>query len=64
MRYLQGLRRLKTLWLGENPIADIPGYRMYVLKCLPQIEKLDNDNVSSEERKQAEHVNLDDFEDT
>lgn len=61
IRYLQPLRRLKILWLGENPIADIPGYRLFVLKCLPQIEKLDNDNVSADEKSKAEYVDIDDF---
>jgi Leucine-rich repeat (LRR) protein len=50
VRYLQPLRKLKILWLGENPIADIQGYRQFVIKCLPQIEKLDNDMISGEEK--------------
>ena len=33
--YLQNLRKLRILWLGENPIAEIPGYRQFVIKCLP-----------------------------
>lgn len=62
MRYLQNLRKLRTLWLGENPIADIPRYRWYVIKCLPQIEKLDNDMVSGEDRQKAESIDIDEFE--
>lgn len=50
VRYLMNLRKLRTLWLGENPIADIPKYRWFVIKCLPQIEKLDNDMVTAEDR--------------
>jgi cilla- and flagella-associated protein len=54
VRYLQPLKRLRTLWLGENPIADIPGYRHFVIKCLPQIEKLDNDMVSADDKMKAD----------
>jgi Leucine-rich repeat (LRR) protein len=42
LRYLQDLPKLRTLWLGENPVAQIPGYRMTVIKTLPQLQKLDN----------------------
>lgn len=27
VRYLQNLRKLRIVWLGENPLAEIPGYR-------------------------------------
>jgi hypothetical protein len=33
-----------------------------VVKCLPQIEKLDNDMVSAEDKQKADNVDLDDFE--
>lgn len=62
VRYLQPLRRLKILWLGENPIAEIPGYRYFVIKCLPQIEKLDNDNISADDKMKADQIDIDDFE--
>ncbi|CDW84017.1 leucine rich repeat family protein [Stylonychia lemnae] len=61
VRYLQPLRKLRILWLGENPIADIQGYRQFVIKCLPQIEKLDNDMISGEEKQRSDNVDLDDF---
>jgi len=35
VRYLQNLRKLSKLWLGENPVADIPMYRFIVIKMLP-----------------------------
>ena len=35
LRYLQDLQNLKTLWLGENPVSQIPGYRLTVIKTLP-----------------------------
>jgi Leucine-rich repeat (LRR) protein len=62
VRYLQPLKRLRTLWLGENPIADIPGYRHFVIRCLPQIEKLDNDMVSADDKMKADMVDIDSFE--
>lgn len=62
IRYLQPLRKLRILWLGENPIADVAGYRSYVVKCLPQIEKLDNDMVSADDKAKAESVDIDDFD--
>ena len=44
--YLTGLKNLKVLNLGENPISmengGIPFYRSVVLKHLPWLEKLDD----------------------
>lgn len=54
VRYLQPLRNLRTLWLGENPIAEVPGYRYFVIKCLPQLEKLDNDMVTADDKMKAD----------
>ncbi len=39
------------MWLAENPVATIWGYREYVLKKLPKLEKLDNIEVTEEERQ-------------
>jgi Leucine-rich repeat (LRR) protein len=35
IRYLINLKKLAKLWLGENPVADIPMYRLVVVKMLP-----------------------------
>jgi hypothetical protein len=57
--YLQGLRQLHTLWLSDNPCADDtvteegPWYRPFVLRMLPQLRKLDNVAITSEERAMA-----------
>ncbi|KAF2900162.1 hypothetical protein ILUMI_06029 [Ignelater luminosus] len=51
--YLQGLPNLKSLWLGENPCANVDGYRMTVLRTLPQLQKLDNVAVTQEELREA-----------
>ncbi|XP_044264838.1 acidic leucine-rich nuclear phosphoprotein 32 family member A isoform X3 [Tribolium madens] len=52
--YLQNLPNLKNLWLGENPCANADGYRLAVIKALPQLQKLDNVQVSQEELREAQ----------
>ncbi|XP_039307092.1 acidic leucine-rich nuclear phosphoprotein 32 family member A isoform X3 [Solenopsis invicta] len=51
--YLQGLPNLRNLWLGENPCAESSGYRLAVLRVLPNLEKLDDKIVSPEEVQSA-----------
>ncbi|CAL7948644.1 unnamed protein product [Xylocopa violacea] len=51
--YLQGLPNLRNLWLGENPCAEKEGYRLAVLRALPNLQKLDNEIVSPEEVQTA-----------
>lgn len=53
--YLRDLPRLKNLWLEENPCAegDADLYRWTVLKNVPQLQKLDNVGVTSEEMAEA-----------
>uniref|UniRef100_A0ABD2WK70 U2A'/phosphoprotein 32 family A C-terminal domain-containing protein n=1 Tax=Trichogramma kaykai TaxID=54128 RepID=A0ABD2WK70_9HYME len=51
--YLQRLTNLKNLWLGENPCAEVEGYRLSVLKTLPNLEKLDDKIVTPEEVQTA-----------
>ncbi|XP_076293746.1 uncharacterized protein LOC143215477 isoform X7 [Lasioglossum baleicum] len=51
--YLQGLPNLRNLWLGENPCADKDGYRLAVLRALPNLQKLDDKVVSAEEVQTA-----------
>ncbi|CAH0550633.1 unnamed protein product [Brassicogethes aeneus] len=52
--YLQNLPNLKSLWLGENPCANVEGYRMSVIKALPQLQKLDNVAVTPEEVRDSQ----------
>ncbi|XP_011635525.1 protein C21orf2 homolog isoform X2 [Pogonomyrmex barbatus] len=47
--YLQDLPNLRNLWLDENPCAEKEGYRLAVLRALPNLEKLDDKIVSPEE---------------
>jgi len=52
--YLQNLPNLKNLWLAENPCAETDGYRLAVLRALPQLQKLDNMAVTQDELKEAQ----------
>lgn len=44
LSHLRPLTRLRVLWLAENPCCgtDTNGYRLTVLRCLPRLQKLDN----------------------
>lgn len=50
LQYLQNLPMLDTLWLEENPICGDPRYRQTVISMLPNLTKLDNQEISLEER--------------
>lgn len=62
LKYLCNLRRLKILSLNENPIADHPLYRLLVIKCVPSLEKLDNDIVTTEEKAKAMQVDESEYD--
>ena len=44
--YLQKLLNLRVLWLSNNPCAECDNYRLYVIKMLPGLLKLDNAEVT------------------
>ncbi|KAI8799657.1 hypothetical protein BJ742DRAFT_128974 [Cladochytrium replicatum] len=50
LRYLSGLEKLRILWLAENPIADIPEYRRFVVRYVPHLDSLDGVSVTQQER--------------
>ncbi|DBB16550.1 TPA: hypothetical protein ACH3X3_014812 [Trebouxia sp. C0006] len=54
VQWLVDLPDLRVLWLSDNPCADIPKYRQKVLQYLPKLTKLDNDDVTDEEKRDAE----------
>ena len=58
IKYLTYCPSLRVLWLWDNPIADHPLYRTYIIKMLPNLVKLDNANVTAEERADASKVNI------
>ncbi|KAL6104661.1 cfap410 [Pungitius sinensis] len=51
LSYLRPLTRLRVLWLAENPCCgtDSNLYRLTVLRCLPRLQKLDNQVVTEDE---------------
>lgn len=58
VQHLTNLRKLKVLWLNDNPCANLPHYRQYVLHYLPNLAKLDSQDVTDDERRQAQHSSL------
>lgn len=58
IRYLVELPDLKILWLLENPCSNVPNYREYVIKRLPNLVKLDNEAITPEERSAAAKLNI------
>ena len=55
IEHLVPLTNLKIIWLAENPVATITGYRQHVIRKLPQLEKLDNIEISLEEKQAAQN---------
>ncbi|XP_037727114.1 uncharacterized protein LOC119558038 [Drosophila subpulchrella] len=55
LNYLSNAHSLTSLWLDDNPCAVAAGskYRACVLRKLPQLKKLDNVDVSEQERQAA-----------
>ena len=47
INYLTNLKNLKILWLKENPISNLPNYKIYILNKLPQLVKLDNFEINN-----------------
>ncbi|KAH8298662.1 hypothetical protein KR018_009877 [Drosophila ironensis] len=56
--YLQNLPALKFLWLEENPCCERVGskYRSIVLRALPNLQKLDNIEVTQSELDEAQRA--------
>ncbi|GAB6025262.1 hypothetical protein CHUAL_010682 [Chamberlinius hualienensis] len=57
--YLRDLPKLRHFWLEDNPCATGDRYRLTVLKYLPNLKKLDNIVVNSDELSDAERYGLD-----
>ncbi|XP_048035036.1 leucine-rich repeat-containing protein 23 isoform X3 [Megalobrama amblycephala] len=64
MRALRNLesvgQTLKALVLLENPLAKTDDYRMYVISHLPQLERLDKDPITAEEKSAAQEKEFED----
>eukprot|EP00873_Tetraselmis_striata_P010561 jgi/Tetstr1/430825/TSEL_020608.t1 len=58
VQYLVSLPELSVLWLSDNPCAETPDYRAQVIRALPALTKLDNEEIKPEERAAAEAAEL------
>ena len=56
INYLTGLPELQTLWLADNPITKEPNYRKFVIAMLPHLTKLDEVDITPQEREEATKV--------
>ena len=60
IQHLKNLKQLKVLWLWDNPICEQQNlYRPYIIHVLPHLMKLDNLNVTQEEKDAALKLNFD-----
>lgn len=50
---LRGLRQLRYLSLIDCPVSRTPGYRLAVIRMLPQLRALDFERITAAERRQA-----------
>lgn len=59
-RFLAEIPNLRILWLAQNPISEQENYRKQIINLIPQLYKLDQDLITSNERKGIEEprVNL------
>lgn len=53
VNYISGLRKLRVLWLCDNPCAQRADYRLSVIRALPSLTKLDNEDITEAERVNA-----------
>mmetsp|Transcript_27191 Transcript_27191/g.24077 ORF Transcript_27191/g.24077 Transcript_27191/m.24077 type:complete len:236 (+) Transcript_27191:34-741(+) len=58
IHHLKHLPNLKVLWLWDNPLSNHKHYRLYIIKVLPKLKKLDNAAVSQEEKLAAKKLDL------
>ncbi|XP_065331782.1 cilia- and flagella-associated protein 410 isoform X9 [Cloeon dipterum] len=57
--YLQDCANLQNLTLSENPCTNAEGYRLSVIRALPRLQKLDDLEVTDEERRTAVRQGVD-----
>ena len=56
LKYLSSCTRLRELWLGQNPISSKPEYRYIVIRYLPFLCKLDNNEIMEEDREGTSQI--------
>jgi len=50
VRHLSNLKNIKVLWLSDNPCSSVENYRLYIIKMLPQLVKIDSHEITDDER--------------
>lgn len=53
IRYLSKLSQLRVVNFLDNPIVNLPGYRLLMIKTVPSLERLDDIVVTDKERELA-----------
>jgi hypothetical protein len=48
-----------VLWLSDNQCSQEPLYRPFIIKALPQLKKIDSQEITEEERQKAYMMNFD-----
>ena len=51
--YLSTCNNLRKLWLKDNPITNIYDYRLQIIRILPHLQFLDDQEITNEEREMA-----------
>ena len=51
--YLSTCNNLRKLWLKDNPITKMYDYRLQIIKILPRLQFLDDEEITNEEREMA-----------
>ena len=54
IKHLTECDNLTKLWLKENPICNNPNYRDVIICVLPQVQNLDDIEITDQERERAE----------
>ena len=61
-KFLTYCPNLKVLWLQDNPIAEHPLYRQYIIKLLPNLIKLDSAAITMEERQEVAKTSFTEYD--
>eukprot|EP00746_Dinoflagellata_sp_MGD_P162997 gnl/MRDRNA2_/MRDRNA2_90817_c0_seq1.p1 gnl/MRDRNA2_/MRDRNA2_90817_c0~~gnl/MRDRNA2_/MRDRNA2_90817_c0_seq1.p1 ORF type:complete len:385 (+),score=64.91 gnl/MRDRNA2_/MRDRNA2_90817_c0_seq1:55-1209(+) len=58
VRHLGHLRKMRVVWLSDNPCATHPHYRQYIIQQLPELVKIDSQEITDEERRAALEIDF------
>ena len=54
--FLKDLKKLKLLFLADNPCSDHPFYKPFILRVLPNLLKLDDEEITYRDRQAAKSM--------